>query len=145
VAQVLCGLAPATFVLTFPPMFESQDTKQDSILRAFDRLFERAAVKLHVECTAEERDEARRQFAERFHDALQSVNSVASAPVPESVMAQMEAAIDELSPANIASYLALGPLTAYVQQRLRAIAVRAAEARLLEHLISQADDKYGGN
>jgi hypothetical protein len=28
---------------------------------------------------------------------------------------------------------------------LRTIAYRAAEQRLLDHLVSQADDRYGGN
>ena len=126
-------------------MFEHQDTGRDSLLLAFERLFERAAAKLNLECTVEERDEARRQFAERFREALQLIDSAASSPVPESAVAQMEAMIDGLSPAHIASYLALGPLAGYVQQRMRAIAVKAAEQRLLEHLISQTDDRYGGN
>ncbi len=121
------------------------ETGRESILRAFDRLLEKAAVKLRLACTAEEKDEARRQFAERFHDALQLIDSMGSPSIPESVMEQMEAAIDQLSPAHIAGYLALGPLTMHMQQRLRAIAVKAAEQRLIEHLVSQTDDKYGGN
>ena len=32
-----------------------------------------------------------------------------------------------------------------LQKTMRAIAVRAAEQRLLEHFVSQADDTYGGN
>lgn len=121
------------------------ETERESILRAFDRLFDKVALRLGLRCTAEERDEAKRQFAERFHEALELIDTVGSPGIPRSAMQQMEAAIDHIAPSQIAAYVALGPLTLHVQQRLRAIAVKAAEQRLLEHLIGQADDQYGGN
>jgi hypothetical protein len=57
----------------------------------------------------------------------------------------MEDAIDNLSAAQVVGYLAAIPLAHQAQEMLRAIAYRAAEQRLLEHLVSQADDRYGGN
>jgi hypothetical protein len=57
----------------------------------------------------------------------------------------MESAIDDLSPAHIAGYLAVGPLAVHLHKVMRSIAAKAAEQRLLEQLITQADDRYGGN
>lgn len=60
-------------------------------------------------------------------------------------MQAMEEAIDHLSPAQVVGYLAAIPLAHQTQEMLRTVAYRAAEQRLLEHLINQADDTYGGN
>jgi len=57
----------------------------------------------------------------------------------------METAIEEVSPAEIVGYLATAPLANQVQETMKAIAMRTAEQRLLEHYLSQADESYGGN
>jgi hypothetical protein len=120
-------------------------TGREVLLTAFDRLFAKAAEKLHLECTPEERDEAKRFFSERYDEALQLLDNAEFPAIDEPVMARMEAAIDELSPAYIAAHLATGPLALHVQEFMRSIAVRAAEQRVLEHLANRADESYGGN
>jgi hypothetical protein len=120
-------------------------TGREVLLSAFDRLFDRAADKLHLECTAEERAEAKRFFTERYDDALQVLDEVRFPAIPEPVLARMEAAIDEFPPAYVAAHLATGPLALHVQEFVRSLAVRAAEERLLEDLANRADDRYGGN
>ena len=120
-------------------------TGREVLLTAFDRLFEKAADKLHLECTPEQRDEAKRFFTERYDDALKILDNAEFPAIEEPVLTRMEAAIDELSPAYIAAHLATGPLALHVQEFIRSIAVRAAEQRVLEHLANRADDTYGGN
>ena len=41
-------------------------TGKEALLQAFDRLFDRAATKLRVECSAEEKETAKKQFEDRF-------------------------------------------------------------------------------
>lgn len=120
-------------------------TGREVILSAFDRLFDRAATKLHLECTAEERAEAKRFFTERYDEALQVLDQAEFPAIDDPVMARMEDAIDQLSPAYVAAHLATGPLALHVQEFMRTLAVRAAEQRVLEHLASRAEDAYGGN
>jgi hypothetical protein len=123
----------------------SDPTGREVILTAFDRLFDRAADKLNLECTDEERAEAKRFFTERYDDALQILDQAEFPQIDEPVMTRMEDAIDTLSPAYVAAHLATGPLALHVQEFMRTLAVRAAEQRVLEHLASRADDPYGGN
>lgn len=123
----------------------SSPTGREVILTAFDRLFDRAADKLRLECSDEERAEAKRSFTERYDDALQVLDQAELPAIPEPTLARMEAAIDQLSPAYIAAHLATGPLALHVQEFMRSLAMRAAEQRLLEHLADRADDSYGGN
>src|SRR5579862_2434074 len=120
-------------------------TGKEVVLRAFDRLFDKAAAKLRIECNDGEKEEAKRLFAERFSAAFEVAGEVNMTEIPEEVMRQMEEAIDHLSPAQVVGYLAAIPLAHQAQEMLRTIAYRAAEQRLLEHLVSQADDRYGGN
>jgi len=120
-------------------------TGKEAVLHAFDRLFDKAAAKLRIECTDDEKEEAKRHFAERFSAALDVAGEVSMPEIPEDVMRGMEEAIDHLSPAQVVGYLAAIPLAHQAQEMLRTIAYRAAEQRLLEHLVSQADDRYGGN
>jgi len=120
-------------------------TGRAAVLDAFDRLFDRAASKLNFNCTAEEKERAREDFIERYDKALQMVDQVQLPEIPEAVMADLEAAIDQLSPASVAGHLATVPLAVHVQDSMRRIAAQLAEQRLLEHLASQAEDKYGGN
>src|SRR5262245_45652419 len=120
-------------------------TGKEAMLLAFDRLFERAAAKLNVECSADEKAEAKQHFAERFSALLDLAAHVPMPDMPDEVLRGMEEAIDDLSPAQIVGQLALIPLVRQTQEMLRTIAYRDAQQRLLEHLISQADTTYGGN
>ena len=120
-------------------------TGRDALLQAFDRLFDAAARKLSVVCTPEERAEAKEQFAARFGSALEVAQRVEVEELPGGVVDSMEAAIQGLSPAELAGVIASVPLAQQTGEMLRAIAFRQAEQRLLEHLALQADTRYGGN
>lgn len=120
-------------------------TGRAAVLSAFDRLFDRAASKLNLACSAEDKERAREDFVERYEKALQMVDQVDLPEIPEAVMAELEGAIDQLSPAAVAGHLATVPLAVHVQDSMRRIVAKLAEQRLVEHLASQADDKYGGN
>jgi len=123
----------------------SEPNGQEALLSAFDRLFERAASKLHLECTSDELAEAKRHFVERYQDALRLVDQADLPAIPDPVLARMEEAIDQLPAAYIAAQVATGPLALYVQEAMRQVAVRAAERRMVEHLANRADDRYGGH
>ena len=135
-------LACRPIVLTLARMTESKGTK--ALLTAFDRLFQRAAGKLNLAYTEEEQHEATQRFVERYGDALRMIEE-GELPLAESTLTRMEAAIDELSPAAVAGHLATGPLVLHLQEIMQQIALRAAEQRVLERLVSQADERYGGN
>src|SRR5438067_11404691 len=96
-------------------------------------------------CTPKERAEAREQCTSRFAHALSLAQQVEVGELPSGVLAAMEAAIAQLSPAELAGVIASVPLAQQTQEMLRAIAFRQAEQRLLEHFALQADDRYGGN
>lgn len=120
-------------------------TGKEAMLQAFDRLFDRAATKLRVECSAEDKETAKRQFEQRFAVLLESLNGVEIGEVPDAVLANMEGAIDRISPTELVGLLASIPIAHQGQEMLRQVAYRAAEQRLLDHIIRQADDRYGGN
>jgi hypothetical protein len=120
-------------------------TGREALLQAFDRLFDVASRKLNVVCTPEERAEAKEQFAARFEAALNVAAKIEVPEIPSGVLEAMEAAISQLSPAELAGVIASVPLAQQTQEMLRAIAFRQAEQRLLEHFALQADDRYGGN
>ena len=122
-----------------------QMTGREALLSAFDRLFDAAARKLNVVCTPEERAEAKEQFANRFDGALEVAKRAEVAALPEEALAEMEAAIEQLSAAELAGVIASIPLAQQTQEMLRALAFRQAEQRLLEHLAGQVDTRYGGN
>lgn len=115
------------------------------VLRAFDRLFDRAAAKLRVEVSEEDKRKARRDFAERAAQASAMFAQMGLLNIPEDVMQDMEASLDKLSPAQLIGYLAALPLVHHAQELLRQLAYQAAQQKLLEHMIEQADDTYGGN
>ena len=115
------------------------------MLLAFDRLFDKAAAKLQIACGLDEKQEAKRLFAERFSAMLGAAEGIIVSEIPEEAMQAMESAVEELSSAQVVGYLATLPLLHQTQDMLRTIAHRAAQQRLLEHLISQTDDTYGGN
>jgi hypothetical protein len=120
-------------------------TGKQAVLLAFDRLFDTAAAKLRIACNADEKEEAKLHFAERFSSALDIAGQITLPEFPDDVMRAMEEAIQDLSPAQVVGYLASVPLAHQTQEMLRTIAYRAAEQRLLEQLTRQADDRYGGN
>src|SRR5262245_49965895 len=120
-------------------------TGREALLQAFDRLFDAAARKLNIACTSEERADAKEQFTNRFATALESMKEVEVRELPDAVVADMEAAIMQLSPAELAGVIASIPLAQQTQEMLRGIAYRQAEQRLLEHMAKQADTRYGGN
>lgn len=120
-------------------------TAKEAMLSAFDRLFDKAAAKLGIDCDEHAKEDARRTFADRFSGTLDMVAQVRMTQIPEDVMTAMEEAIDRLSPAQVVGHLAAIPLAHHAQEMLRLIAHRSAQQRILEHLISQADDQYGGN
>jgi len=120
-------------------------TGKEAMLSAFDRLFDRAAKKLGVECSSDEKEDAKKQFSERFAALLDALHRVNVDELPDEVIGGMEHAIDEISPSEVVGLLASIPIAHQGHEMLRGIAYRAAEQRLLEHLIQKADDRYGGN
>jgi len=120
-------------------------TGREALLATFDRLFDKAAEKLKVSCSDEERAEAKRQFEQRFQTALKIVEGVDVPELPEEIIQEMEKAVQQLSPAEIVGLLASVPLAQQTHEMLRAIAFRAVEQRLLAHVVAQADSRYGGN
>ena len=120
-------------------------TAKQALLDAFDRLFDRAAARLQIDCSHDEKQEAKRLFADRFSAALSVVDTVTVAAIPEDVISAMENAIDHLSPAQLVGYLAAIPLAHQTHEMVRQITYRTLEQRALDHLITQASDQYGGN
>jgi ABC-type branched-subunit amino acid transport system substrate-binding protein len=120
-------------------------TGRDAILAAFDELFDAAAAKLNAVVTPKDRDEARARFAEHFDKALEIAGGVEMAELPRAVLDEMKEAVTRLSMPELAGVVASIPLAQQTQEMLRAVAMRQAEQRLLEHLALQADDRYGGN
>jgi len=120
-------------------------TGRDALLQAFDRLFDKAAKKLAVECTDGEKAEAKQRFEERFSMVLDALKQLDLPAVPADAITSMEESIDKLSPADIVGLLATVPLVPQAQEMMRLLAYRAAEQRILEHYVSTATDKYGGN
>src|SRR2546429_1252412 len=120
-------------------------TGREALWQPFDRPCDAAAKKLTVVGTPEGRAEAKEQFASRFEHGLALAQKVEIGELPGEVLAAMEAAIAQLSSAELAGVIASVPLAQQTQEMLRAIAFRQAEQRLLEHFALQADDRYGGN
>lgn len=120
-------------------------TGRDALLQAFDRLFDKAAKKLAVECSEAEKAEAKQRFEERFSMLLEALKNLEMPELPDAAVVGMEEAIDKLSPADVVGLLATVPLMPQAQEMMRLLAYRAAEQRLLEHYVSTASDKYGGN
>ncbi len=120
-------------------------TGRDALLQAFDRLFDKAAKKLSVECSDGEKAEAKQRFEQRFSMLLDALKQLDLPDLPDEAIVGMEESIEKLSPADIVGLLATVPLVPQAQEMMRLLAYRAAEQRLLEHYASAASDKYGGN
>jgi hypothetical protein len=123
----------------------TENTGRKALLAAFDRLFERAVTKLDLDCSQEEKDEAKQYFVDRYEQALEMLDAAEFPAISESDLKTMESGIDGIPRARIAGYLAAGPLGSHVQEFIQRLAVRAAEQRLIEQLAQRADDSYGGN
>src|SRR5437867_3286788 len=128
-------LAPAGIVVRFAAMQSGRHV----LLEAFDRLFAKAASKLNVSYTPDELADAKLHFERRFAPMLDAVNAVQVEAMPPEVVAEMERAIDELSPTQVVGQLASMPLAHQAQAMLRVIAYRAAEQKLIEHALKNAD------
>lgn len=146
-SRVTQHLAPWQDVLTVRPMTSGEIESQANVamLDAFDRLFDRAAAKLNIQCTDEQKREARGDFEERSARALEIISHFPASTIPADVMSHMEASIDHISPAQLAGYLAAVPLAHLAQEMLRRLARQAAEQKMLEQFASLADETYGGN
>jgi hypothetical protein len=120
-------------------------TGRDALLNAFDRLFEKAAKKLSIECSDGEKADAKKRFEERFSMILDALKQLELPELPDEAVTGMEEAIEKLSPADVVGLLATVPLVPQAQEMMRLLAYRAAEQRLLEHWAGAASDKYGGN
>ncbi len=120
-------------------------TGRDALLRAFDRLFDRAAKKLSVECSETEKADAKQRFEERFSMLLDALKQLDLPELPDEAVKGMEESIEKLTPADLVGLLATVPLVPQAQEMMRLLAYRAAEQRLLDHYVRTADDKYGGN
>jgi ABC-type branched-subunit amino acid transport system substrate-binding protein len=118
---------------------------RDAILAAFDELFDAAAARLNVAVTPQDRDEARARFREHFEKALEAAGTVEMTELPRPVLDEMKEAVARLSMAELAGVVASIPLAQRTQEMMRAVAMRQAEQRLLEHYALQADDRYGGH
>jgi hypothetical protein len=121
-------------------------TGRDALLQAFDRLFCTAAKKLSVQCSEEDKANAKQRFEERFSLLLEALKQLdLPKELPEEAVKGMEQAIEKLTPADVVGLLATVPLVPQAQEMMRLLAYRAAEQRLLEHYVRTADDTYGGN
>lgn len=120
-------------------------TAKETMLAAFDRLFDHAARKLNLDCSPEDKAQSRQQFEERFSGLLDGLGELPIDHIPEEVISGMEKAIDQVSPSEVAGLLASMPIAHQAQEMLRSVAYRAAEQKMLEHLIGQTDDRFGGN
>lgn len=118
---------------------------REAMLEAFARLFIKTARKLDISYEPEELIDAREAFAERMERVLDALEEAPFDVVPPAAVATMEEAIDQLSPAAVVGQLAALPLLQHSQLVLQRIAHRAAEQRLIEHALEQADTTYGGN
>ena len=120
-------------------------TGREALLGAFDRIFDKAAKKLSVECSDGEKADARQRFEERFSMLLDALKQLELPELSNEAVAGMEDALEKLTPADIVGLLATVPLVPQAQEMMRVLAYRAAEQRLLEHYVNTASDKYGGN
>lgn len=118
---------------------------KEMVLGAFDRLFDKASAKLGIQCDDSDRAVAKQLFEERFATAIEVADNLNISELPDEVMRSMEESIDQLSPAQVVGYIAAMPLARQAQLLMQQISFQAAEQRLIEHLVSQADERYGGN
>jgi hypothetical protein len=115
------------------------------LIDAFDRLFERASDRFKLDSSKAERDEARKRFVDSYERAFEMIDEAGGGVISELDMHRMVESIENLSAANVAAYLAAGPLAVHVRESVQRIVNHRAEQRMIENWIDQADDTYGGN
>jgi hypothetical protein len=93
-------------------------TGRDALLQAFDRLFDKAAKKLSVECSDGDKAEAKQRFEARFSMLLDALKQLDLPELPTRRRG-MEDAIDKLSPADVVGLLATVPLVPQAQEMMR--------------------------
>jgi len=119
---------------------------REVLLDAFDRLFDTAAARLNVDCTPEERSEARRAFADRMTPVFELIEKTDQFELPSDAVDEMREAIDKLSTADVAGMVASIPLAQHTQEMLKTIAFEHARQQLLVQLTEQAEPSpYGGH
>ena len=119
---------------------------RETILDAFDRLFDTAIARLNVSCTPEERSQARQAFAERMTPVFEVVEKTEQFDLPAAAVDEMRETIDKLSSADVAGLVASIPLAQHAQETLKTIAYERARQQLLVHLTEQAEPSpYGGH
>lgn len=121
-------------------------TGKEAFEVAFERLFETALRRFHAECTTEEREEAKKDFAHRFAPQLKFLGQhLRLEQFPEEIVREIEEKILHLPPAKVAQMIASAPLIEQMQAALQTIAAKEAKEHLLEHLLTQVDAPYGGH
>lgn len=110
---------------------------------AFDQLFDTALGRLHATCSAAERADARARFEQHFANVLEIARGVDVPGVPVEALAELRASVENLSPADLAGMMASVPIARQTQAMLRTIARRNAERRMVEHMASAADTRWG--
>ena len=118
---------------------------RELMLDAFQRLFVKTASKLQISYTPEDLQTAKEAFSERLEKVADALNSLPFDVAPPEVVQAMEAALDQISPAQVVGQLAALPLLQHTQLVLQTLALRAAQQKLLESALEQADTTYGGN
>lgn len=121
------------------------DSARHAMLNAFARLFIKTANKLQIPYTQAELSAAVEHFGERMAKVLDVLAEAPDDFLPREAQELMEAAINDLSPTQVVGQIAALPLIQHSQMLLQHLARRAAEQRLLEHALAQADSTYGGN
>jgi hypothetical protein len=80
-----------------------------------------------------------------YERAFEMIDEAGGGVISELDMHRMVESIENLSAANVAAYLAAGPLAVHVRESVQRIVNHRAEQRMIENWIDQADDTYGGN
>ncbi|HWP64873.1 MAG TPA: hypothetical protein VNO26_03040 [Candidatus Limnocylindria bacterium] len=120
-------------------------TPRETILAAFDQLFDTAIARLNVSCTPEERLQAREAFAQRMAPVFELVER-SRLEVPAEAIEDMRRTIDRLTPADVAGLVASIPIAQHTQELLKTLAYERARQQLLLHLTQQAEPSpYGGH
>ncbi len=121
-------------------------TGKEAFKLAFERLFEAALQRFHAECTAEEREEAKKDFAHRFAPQLKLLGQhLKLEQFPEEIIREIEKKILHFPTTEVAQIIASAPLIEQMQAALQTIAARKVQERLLEHVLTQVDAPYGGH
>ena len=121
-------------------------TGREAFEQAFLRLFDTAMSRFRAECTTEAREEAKGNFSRRFAPQLEALDRYLELKeFPEEILRAIEERITNLSPVEVAEWVAVSPLMEQMQAAFHMIGARQAKERLLEHALNHPDDQYGGH